>query len=229
MATKVVSTSSYEKETPDLVDSHKEAARIELESVCRTLIFSFINMKEGDLAPSYSDSPSAAHLLHPDKRSKLCGETKRGTKLGAVSSSDLDREDQSEGSSVDLVDSSVDLVAMAEAVQVRGDEESVRELAPNTLPLEIRDNISKVEEEDLRKLYDIDAGVQKIRNNELSTIELVVLHLRSYRNVLKFEISDMETFKSRFVGYFGSILADLMEACYPVSTRGPISVVRIQA
>ncbi|XP_064397839.1 uncharacterized protein LOC135344546 [Halichondria panicea] len=198
MASKLVSTEPTQRETPYLVDSQSEAARSDLESACRTLIFSFIKMKDSD--PGCEDSQA---ILHPG--------IQRGTNLGASSSTDI----ASEGSSVDVTDSSVDLLTMENEVHISEDGDDIRRLVPTSLPNELRENLSQIQLEDLKKLYDIEAGAIKIESNELTTVEVVMLHLRSYRNIIKYEISDMEAFRTRFVGFFGSILADLVAAFYP--------------
>ena len=215
MASKLLSTEPTQRETPYLVDSESEAARSELESACRTLIFSFIKMKDSDQDPGCEDSQG---ILHPSNTG-----IQRGTNLGASSSTDI----ASEGSSVDITDSSVDLLTMENEVQISEDGDDLRCLAPTSLPNELRDNLSQIELEDLKKLYDIEAGALKIESNELTTVELVMLHLRSYRNIIKYEISDMEAFRVRFVGFFGSILADVVAAFYP--NRGKQSVVSFVA
>lgn len=212
MASKLA-TEPTQSKTLYLVDSESETARSELETSCRDLIFSFIEMKDSH-SSICADRQS---LLHPSKRSVVSPDRARGTTLAASSATDI----ASEGSSVDLVESSVDLLAMDNVTHISGDEESALSLVPVELPAELRDNMSQVDLEDLKKLYNIEACAEKLEKKELTTIELIVLHLRSYRNISRYE--DMEALRIRFVGFFGSIFADLIAVCYP--NRGERNVV----
>jgi len=216
MASKVVK----ELTGQTLVDSQLESARIELETNCRSLIFTFINMKED---PSCSQN-SVENLLRPRKTANTLKEAvMRGTDSGASK----DKSESNEGSSVDItvsaMGSSVDLQEMDDSVHIT-DEDIVKDVVPVCLPSDLRDDLAKVDEDDLKKLYDIKAGMEKIASGELSTVELIVLHARSYRNILQYDIPDVETFRKRFVTYFGSIFADLIQTCYP--NRTTQSVVR---
>lgn len=205
MASKLAISEPTQIKPHYLVDSDSETARSELEGTCRKLIFNFIEMKDS----RHSLCEDRQSILHPSKNSVVNQDRPRGTTLGASSATDM----ASEGSSVDIIESSVDLLAMDSEVHISGDADDLSSLVPIELPSELRDSISQVELEDIRRLYNIEAGAQKIENKELTSVELIVLHLRSYRNIAQFE--DTETLRIRFVGFFGSIFADLMAVCYP--------------
>lgn len=196
MATKVVNTN---KEALYLVDSQTEADRSKLESTCKALIVKML------------DSDSERKLI-------LTPDVERGTSLGASSSTDISTD---QGSSVDVTetDSSNDIVTMAKEVSTTKDDL----LAPETLPDKLRDEIPHIVEEDLRNLYSFEAGARKLETKELTTVELIVMHLKSYRNIIKYELSDMEMLRGRFIGFFSSILADLLtEVCYPDKGSEPL-------
>ncbi len=204
MASKVARTEPTQPKILYLVDSESEKVRSELETSCRKLIFNFIEMKDNN-----SICTNRQSILQPSKNTITSIDTSRGTTLKASSVTSI----ASKGSSVDIIESSVDLLAMDNEVYVLENVDIASNLVPIELPANLKDNISQVELEDLRKLYNIEACAQVIKNEELSRIEVIMLHLRSYRNIAIYE--DVEMLRERFVNFFGSIFADLMNACYP--------------
>lgn len=87
-------------------------------------------------------------------------------------------------------------------------------IVPKGLPASLRANAENIQPEDISKLYDIDSGVQRVEKGELSAVDLVTLHLKSYRNILDIELSDMDVFRHRFVRYFNEVFTEVIERCF---------------
>lgn len=223
-----------DQEPTFLVDSKTQAQRKDLENTCKTLIQSFIKMRDSRSSQVKLSQDPSDFLIHPSNTAASIPASLRGSgssKLstqssisGSSSQTQSLASDSSDslGSSVDCPVDTSSLMRMADCMDVGGNHITtgdIRQLVPETLPKNLRENISQVEEEHLKELYDIRAGVQKIKDGQLSTVELIVLHWRSYQNIVHYELSDMESLQSRFLGFFGGIFADLVELCYP--NRGP--------
>lgn len=220
---------------PFLVDSNSQSLRTDLENTCRILIQNFIKMRgirstssvqskdPSDLliGPGFS-SPSSLAPIRGMGFSKLSTSTSQGAHLLTSDSSD------SLASSVDKPINTSSLMEMADSMEIsesRVTSDDIRQLVPETLPLSLRDNVSQVEEKDLERLYNIEAGYQKIEGGHLTAVELVIIHWRSYRNILLYELSDMEGLQLRFLGYFARIFSDLVRRCYNLSDNGPYRLV----
>lgn len=85
---------------------------------------------------------------------------------------------------------------------------------PTHLPEDLRDNPEDITQERLLDLYDIDTAVQDVNTGTLSMIDLITLHLRSYRNILDVQLSDVEGLRVRLYGYFRTVFMRLMERCF---------------
>lgn len=85
---------------------------------------------------------------------------------------------------------------------------------PTHLPEDLRDNPEDITQERLLDLYNIDSAVQDVNTGTLSMIDLITLHLRSYRNILDVQLSDVEGLRVRLYGYFRTVFMRLMERCF---------------
>ena len=126
-------------------------------------------------------------------------------------------------SSVDVTSKQQDeLVRAVEQVQV--DRGCVPNgIVPSTLPHALRSDPTRVEQDDISKLYDVPGGVRCVRDGSLTQAELIALHLRSYQNILEYELSDVQQLRRRFLRYFASIFVELVDLCYP--DRGNSTIV----
>ena len=236
MATKSENRSLQEvsaRETTFLVDSGAQAERTDLENTCKALIQSFIKMRDSRSSQVVPCQNPSEFLIHPSNTATSIPASLRGTGSSKFSTSSISdsssqthslasNSSDSLGSSVDCPVDTSSLMRMADCMDVDGSHittEDIRQLVPETLPKNLRENISQVEQGDLKELYDLKAGIQKVKDGQLSTVELIVLHWRSYQNIVHYELSDVESLRSRFLSYFGGIFADLVELCYP--DRGP--------
>ena len=146
----------------------------------------------------------------------------------APSHSDDYHEDSIE-SSVDGPDSAnttnsthTDLTELAEKVTVSS---TLSDVVPQTLPMDMRSDLSSVKQKDVEQLYNVKESVLKVKEGRLSQAELVVLHWRSYRNILIYELSDFQELQMRFLRFFSAVFADVVELCYPTpeSRQGLVS------
>ena len=85
---------------------------------------------------------------------------------------------------------------------------------PPYLPEELRDNPEHITQDKLLELYDINSSVDEVESGSLSTVDIISLHLRSYRNVLDVQLSDVSGLRERLYGYFNSLFTRLMEKCF---------------
>lgn len=93
-------------------------------------------------------------------------------------------------------------------------QEQVTGAVPPYLPEELRDNPEHITQDKLLELYDINLSIDKVESGSLSTIDIISLHLRSYRNILDVQLSDVSGLRDRLYGYFNSIFTRLMEKCF---------------
>ncbi len=83
---------------------------------------------------------------------------------------------------------------------------------PLTLSSDMCQRAPQLHQEDMDAFYNVQESMKQVETGEISQIQLVVLYMRSFRNTLEYDLgSVMEMFKR----YFGNILADLLEFCYP--------------
>lgn len=139
--------------------------------------------------------------------------------LSARPQSNRSRKEPALDSSVDGPDTTeqssptqVDLSKLAEGVTIPSAKEDV---VPQALPREMRSKLSSVNKKDLERLYNVEEGVERVKDGSLTHVELIVLHWRSYRNILMYDLSDFQELRTRFLHFFSSIFADLVELYYP--------------
>ena len=89
------------------------------------------------------------------------------------------------------------------------------QFVPNSLPQEMRENAWGLNQENFDTFYNVQERMQHVEKGELSHIQLVALYLRSFHNLLEYDLQGVEELKDRFVRHFGNILADILELCYP--------------
>ena len=91
-------------------------------------------------------------------------------------------------------------------------------LVPQTLPRAMKTNIYQVTRQQFSELYAVDAALARVERGVVSRCELVSMYMRSFRNVLTydlFELREHKTYFSRFMGYCTYVLHDLVEALFP--------------
>ena len=86
---------------------------------------------------------------------------------------------------------------------------------PNKLPQNMREHPFLVRREDFDALYHIQDAVPSVEREELSRAELVMMYLRSFRNILENDLSSVEELWVRIIGHMGVVLADVLQLCYP--------------
>lgn len=97
-------------------------------------------------------------------------------------------------------------------------------VVPAGLPQEVRERASEMTAESLAECYNLDRAVKLVEERELTRLELVSMHLRSYRNVLDLELSDQSPLRSRFMCLLNRVFTYLLDRVY--IARGDNSPVR---
>ena len=98
-------------------------------------------------------------------------------------------------------------------------------VVPSSLPQALRSDPTRVEQGDISRLYNVQGGVQRVQDGDLTQAQLIALHLRSYRNILEYELSDVQQLRRRFLRYFASVFIELVDLCYP--DRGNTALVNL--
>ena len=84
-------------------------------------------------------------------------------------------------------------------------------IAPDRLPDALRANIFEVNYESLSELYDIDESEEYMRTRAISTADLISIYLRSFKNILEYDLSDASVIYERFLRYFSRVFYELVE------------------
>ena len=98
-----------------------------------------------------------------------------------------------------------ELIAVISSVQPKEAPEGV---IPKTLPEHLKSKASDITAEELSSLYDVQQGMSLLNNGTLSAIDLIVLHLRIFRNIM--DLVDYEALYERYCSVFNSIFFDLL-------------------
>lgn len=91
-------------------------------------------------------------------------------------------------------------------------------LVPSTLPRQIRDNLYSVKREEFTEAFNVDTALKKVEEGSISRRELICMYLKSFRNILLFDLSELRDhhqFYSRIKRYCEHVFQDVMESLYP--------------
>lgn len=83
------------------------------------------------------------------------------------------------------------------------------DLVPNSLLPEMRQNPFLVNQEDLNAIFHNERSAQYVRDKKLTTFQVYTLYMRSFCNILQYDLADKEVLETRFVNFFANILTDL--------------------
>ena len=98
-------------------------------------------------------------------------------------------------------------------------------VVPQGLPEELRAHASEMTAESLTEYYQVDQAVQMVSDKRLTRLELISLHLRSYKNILELELSDQPELNRRFVRIVNKVFTDLLSRLYnTISGKCPVSI-----
>ena len=95
-------------------------------------------------------------------------------------------------------------------------------VVPQSLPPAMKTNIYRVTRQQFTELYAVDAALARVETGSISRCELIALYMKSFRNVLNYDLLELrehETYFSRFVGYCTHVLHDLVDALFPDKTH----------
>jgi hypothetical protein len=91
-------------------------------------------------------------------------------------------------------------------------------LVPSTLPREVRVNICTVKLEQFYDVFGVETALEKVKEGTISRHELMCMYMRSFRNVLYYDLSDLRDHRivfDRILGYCTHVLQDVVESLYP--------------
>ena len=95
---------------------------------------------------------------------------------------------------------------------------------PQGLPQEIRAHASEMNAESLAECYRLDHAVELVSEQKITRLELISMHLCSYRNILELELSDQPELTQRFVLLVNKVFTDLLNRLYGTSGKSPVSI-----
>jgi hypothetical protein len=87
-------------------------------------------------------------------------------------------------------------------------------IVPDRLPEPLRNHPEDIKPQDIKGLYDIDTGVRQVEQGNLSALDLISLHLRSYRNILEIELGDLQLFRQRILHYLNEVFTETLDRCF---------------
>lgn len=91
-------------------------------------------------------------------------------------------------------------------------------LVPNKLPREVRENIFSVTQDQFVDVFKVDTALEKVGKGTITRHELVCMYLKSFRNILHYELSELQNYRpfyDRIKGYCEHVFQDVFEALYP--------------
>jgi len=124
--------------------------------------------------------------------------------------SHLPSEHHGEGTSVDPP------LNHQEIARLLNEQELPLKLVPDSLPQAMRENATNLQQEDFDALYDVPHNKEILESGAVSPVQLVIMYMHSFRNIMEYDLVGVEEMKDRFIRYFGNILADTLEVCYPL-------------
>lgn len=113
---------------------------------------------------------------------------------------------------------SVDPPLYEEICSLVGEVQEVPEaetFVPKSLPLSMCERAPTLHQEDFDSFFKVQENAKHLESGEVSSVQLVALYLRSFKNVLEYDLNGLDDLSDRYIKYFGNILADILEICYP--------------
>lgn len=88
-------------------------------------------------------------------------------------------------------------------------------VVPPGLPEELLANAPDMNAQLLASQYDVDRAVKLVSENKLSRLQVISLHLHSYKNILELELSDIPHLRARFEHLFARVFTELLDSLFP--------------
>lgn len=124
---------------------------------------------------------------------------------------------EAEGAVEEAVTPSLELVQLIEKVQPPTPP-SGESLVPTSLPREVKTKIYSVTREEFSRMYKLDAAIARVQEHTVSPCELICMYLKSFRNILYYELCELHSHRQyfdRIQGYCAHVLQDLVEELFP--------------
>ena len=188
------------------------------------------------MLPSRMNEPkikSASHLFQMfvgDSQDKEC-HTKSGTPPHETT---MYNRDETGNIGETESDDSTETQKTSELVQLIRDVQpsalaSGESLVPSTLPRQMQDKLYSLKREEFTDAFNVDTALKKVEEGLISRRELVCIYLKSFRNILVFELSELRDkhrhVYNRIMHYCSHVFQDVIESLYP-EQQDPRSVVR---
>lgn len=124
--------------------------------------------------------------------------------------------DNMDGTSVDSTPSSThqEIARLVDTV-VQDNGLPERDIVPVSLPRSMSEQSLRLNQEDFDSFFDVKGNKQQLESGDVAPAKLVAMYLRSFANMLEYDLDSVEQMQERYIGFFGNILADIMEICYP--------------
>ena len=87
-------------------------------------------------------------------------------------------------------------------------------IVPSNLPEEVRSNATDIQGETVAGLYNTDTAVAMATTRAVARLDLVVIYLRSFRNIIEHDLSDQAHLYNRFLNFFNEIFTELVHRLY---------------
>ena len=86
---------------------------------------------------------------------------------------------------------------------------------PLSLPRSLRDQAPRLHQEDFEAFYRVKEKQEHLEASKIPPVQILALYMRSFFNVLEYDLDTVQHLRDRYIGFFGNILADILELCYP--------------
>ena len=176
-----------------------------LSNWCRHLIEAYVTLAASE-RPHYTAKGGANSKLASPVSTQLSAEDCETGGYAGGAEGENEREDATP---------SQELVQLIQDVQPSTSGES---LVPNALPREVRENICTVKLEQFCAVFRVETALEKVKEGTISRRELMSIYMRSFRNVLYYDLSDLRDHRivfDRILGYCTHVLQDVVESLYP--------------
>lgn len=182
----------------------EEEQYLQFQGSCEAFITAFVSMKVGPDSASSTFSAKGLGMDKLSKSDKSKENTGKASGRGACVESSVDPADNQ------LLRAALDVEASVDASGCVPNG-----LVPAGLSPTMRGDLTTLEQGDISRLYDVSSTVAHVSDGSLASTELVTLHLRSFRNIYQYELSDVELLKRRFLRFFARVFMELVDLCYP--------------
>ena len=119
------------------------------------------------------------------------------------------------GSSVDSPPSNHQEIARLVGTMVEENGLPECDIIPASLPRSMSEQSPRLNQDDFDTFFDVKEKQEQLKASDVTPAQLVALYLRSFSNMLEYDLDSVEQLKERYIVFFGNVLADVLEIFYP--------------